>query len=194
MSKVRVVDRVDAQHRDQRGDRRQDRRPHPQDPHEDADQRNAQDQQQQVADVHRVDDAPEQVGALRDQLRAGADAEDQQRAEQHRHRGVGRDAERQQRDERRRRGGVVGRLGGGDALDGAAAEPLGRLGARASPTAYAASEAITAPPPGSTPRKKPMHRAAADGAGGLPQVLRARARRWPTAAGTCGLPCRSSRL
>lgn len=91
----RVVDGVDAEDRDQRGDRGQDRGPHPQDPDEQADQRDGQNQQQYVADVHRVDDAPEQIRVLVDQLRPWRDAEDQQRTEQHRHRRVGGNADGQ---------------------------------------------------------------------------------------------------
>ena len=88
---------------------------------------------------------------------------------------------------------LFARLRGGDALDGAAAEPLGVSWRRRFSTAYAASEAITAPPPGSTPRKKPMTEPRPMAPEDCRRSLR-EGQMLATAAGTCTLPCRSSRL
>jgi hypothetical protein len=49
--------------------------------------------QEDVAEVHRVDDAPEEFRFLGDQLRAGGDALDEQRADDDGHGGVGREPE-----------------------------------------------------------------------------------------------------
>ena len=59
--------------------------------------------------------------------------------------------------------------------------------------AYAASEAITAPPPGRTPRKKPMTDPRPMAGLACLSSLR-EGQMLLTAAGTCTLPWRSSRL
>ena len=59
--------------------------------------------------------------------------------------------------------------------------------------AYAARLAITAPPPGSTPRKKPMTEPRPIAGAACLRSLRD-GQMLAIAAGTCGFPCRSSRL
>ena len=70
------------------------------------------------------DQAPEQRRFVVDDVRARGDAVDDERADHQRHHRVGGQAQGEQRDERRLRGGVVRRLGAGDALDRAAPELL----------------------------------------------------------------------
>ena len=110
--------------------------------------------QQQVAHPHRGDQAPEQLRLVVDDVRARGDAVDDERADHQRHHRVGGQAEGEQRDERRLRGGVVGRLGAGDALDDARAELL-RLASRAASRRRTSEVASTCPPPGSTPSARP---------------------------------------
>ncbi len=102
-------------------------------PHPDADQRQVDDDQHQIADPHRGDHAPEQFGLLGHHLRTGHDAVDGHRADHQRHHRVRRNAERQQRNERGLRGGVVGAFRRRDAFDRAPAEPLGCLARSSSP-------------------------------------------------------------
>ncbi len=119
-----AVDRVAAERGED--DDRGEQHPvgHGEQPHPEADQRQVQQHQHQVADPHRDDDAPEQLRLVGDDVGAGGDALDDEGADHQRHHRVRRDAEGQHRDERGLRGGVVGALGAGDALDGAAAEVL----------------------------------------------------------------------
>ena len=92
--------------------------------HPEPDQRQVEQDQHQVADPHRDDDAPEERRLVVDDVGAGGDALDDEGADHQRHHRVRRDAEGQHRDERGLGGGVVGALGAGDALDGAVAELL----------------------------------------------------------------------
>ena len=117
-----VVDRVDADAAEQQDDREHQPIGHLEQAHPQPDQRQVDDQQHQVADPHRGDHAPEQVRVLGHHQRPGDDAVDGHGADHQRHHRIGRDAERQQRDEGGLRAGIVGGLGAGHALDGAAAE------------------------------------------------------------------------
>jgi hypothetical protein len=89
---------------------------------ENADQRNRQQEQEDVADVHGVDDAPENVRVVGDQSWPWRDALKHQGAEHDGHGSVGRDAECEQRDEGARGCGIVRRLRPGHTLDGAASK------------------------------------------------------------------------
>ena len=116
---VHLVDADHAEHDDQRieigvGD--------PQQVHEHADQRQVEQEQHQVADIHRRDEAPEHVGMVVDQVRPRRHAVDQERRHQHRDHRPGRQPERQHRHERAGRGGVVGGFRAGDAGDRTLAE------------------------------------------------------------------------
>ena len=97
---------------------------HAQQPHPDADQRQVDDQQHQVADPHRGDHAPDEFRLLLHHLRTRHDAVNGHRADHQRHHRVRRDAERQQRNERGLRRGIVGAFRRRDAFDRALAEPL----------------------------------------------------------------------
>ena len=101
---------------------------HLEEAHPQPDQRQVDDQQHEIADPHRRDHAPEQVGLLGHDLRTRDDAVDGHGADHQGHHRVGRDAEREQRNEGRLGAGVVGRLGPRHALDGAASEARGVLG------------------------------------------------------------------
>ena len=120
----RVVDRVDADAAEDHDHREQVAVRHAQQAHPHADQRQVDDDQHQVAEPHRGDHAPEQLGLLGHDLRARHDAVDGHGADHQRHHRVRRDAEREQRNERGLRGRVVGAFRRRDAFDGAAAEPL----------------------------------------------------------------------
>ena len=122
---VHLVHADDAEHDDQRieigvGN--------PQHVDEHADQRKVEREQHQVADIHRGDEAPEHVGMLGDELRAGRHAVNEQRRHQHGGHRAGRQAERQHRHEGAGRGRIVGRFRSGDAGDRALAELLRMLG------------------------------------------------------------------
>ncbi len=97
---------------------------HAQQPHPDADQRQVDDEQHQVADPHRGDHAPDEFRLLLHHLRTRHDAVNGHRADHQRHHRVRRNTERQQRDERGLGGGIVGAFGRRNAFDRAAAEPL----------------------------------------------------------------------
>ncbi len=120
-----VLDREDPDRADHDHQRRQEGVGHAQQLHPQADQRQVEDEQHHVADVHRGDHPPEDLRVLRDQKGARLHALDHQRGEDHGNRRVARDPEREQRDERGAGRGVVGRLRAGDALDGPVAEALG---------------------------------------------------------------------
>ena len=95
--------------------------------HPQPDHRHVEDDQQDVADPEARDQAPEDVGVLADQLRAGNDAVNDQRAQQQRHHGVAGNAEAHGRDEVALHRGMRRRLGACDALDRAVTETLRRL-------------------------------------------------------------------
>ena len=90
--------------------------------HPHADQRQVDDEQHEIADPHRGDEAPEQVGLGFHHAGAGLDALDDQRADHQRHDGVGGDAQGEQGDEAGLGGGVVGGFRAGNTFDGAEAE------------------------------------------------------------------------
>ena len=93
-----------------------------------ADQRQVENQQQDVAEEKAGDHRPHEIGALLEQERARRQAVDDEGAHQH---GDGRrawNAQRQQRNHGRVGIGVVGRFRRGHALDGALAEFLRCLG------------------------------------------------------------------
>ncbi len=119
---ARVVDRVDADRAEQQDGGIEHAVGHLEQLDPDADQRQVEHDQHQVADPHRRDQAPEQTGVGRHHLRAWLDVVDGHRADHQRHHGVLGNAERQQRNERRLRAGIVGRFRSGDALDRALAE------------------------------------------------------------------------
>ena len=96
--------------------------------HPQADQRQVEQEQHDVADVEARDQAPDQVRLGGEQQRSRLQAELLERGEQDRGGGRGRQPERQQRHQHARGGGVVGRLGPGHALDRALAELLGPPG------------------------------------------------------------------
>src|SRR5207247_8476604 len=92
--------------------------------HEQTDQRQVQNQQHHVADIHAGDQSPEHFRVVGEQQRPRRDPVNGERRQQD---GGGRDrrnAEREQRDHGGAGGGVVGGLRRGHALDGALAEPL----------------------------------------------------------------------
>ena len=95
--------------------------------HPQADHRHVENDQQDVADPEARDQAPEDVGVLADELRAGNDAVNDQRAQQQRHDGVAGNAEAHGRDEVALHRGMRRGLGAGDAFDRAVAETLRRL-------------------------------------------------------------------
>ena len=121
---VHLVDADDAEHDDQRIEIVVADAQHV---HEQADQRQIQRQQHQVADVHRGDEAPEHLRVIVHQRRPGRNAVQHQCGDQHRGHRAGRNAERQHRHERPGGGGVVCRFRPGDAGDRALAELLGVL-------------------------------------------------------------------
>ena len=92
--------------------------------HPDADQRHVEQHQHDVADPEAGDQAPEDVGMLRDQLRSGHDALDHQRAEEERHHRVAGDAETHGRDEVALHRGVGRGFRADHAFDQAGAEQL----------------------------------------------------------------------
>ena len=96
--------------------------------HPQADQRQVQDQQQDVADVHAGDQAPHQRALRLEQQRARLDAVVLERRQQDRRGRRGRNPQRQQRHQHAGRRRVVGGLGSGHALDRAVAEFLRILG------------------------------------------------------------------
>ena len=102
----------------------------PQQADPDADHRNVQQQQHDVADIGRGDQAPEDFRVLRDQQRPGLNALHQHgRDHQRRDRRKG-NAEREQRHQRGGGGGIVGGFRAGDAFDGAAADLGGMFRSR----------------------------------------------------------------
>ena len=96
--------------------------------HENADQRQVERKQHQVADIHGGNKAPENIGMLIDQCRPGWDAMDHERGKQHRRDRAGGQAERQHGDEGAGRSGVVGRFRSGYAGNGSFAELFRMLG------------------------------------------------------------------
>ena len=118
-----LVRRVGADNGEQQHDGKQHPVGHAQELHPESDEREVQQQQEDVPHVHACDDAPEEIGPLGHEERSGLDALDDQCAEEERGHRIARDAERQQRDHAAADGGVVGRLGAGDALDRPLSEP-----------------------------------------------------------------------
>src|SRR5699024_8672987 len=86
------------------------------------------DQQQHVSDKHTGGDAPDKVGVVLVQQGAGIQAVHDEGAQQNGNRGGAGDAQGEQGDQSGAGVGVVGRLGTGDALNGAVAEAAGVLG------------------------------------------------------------------
>ena len=95
-----VVDRVDADAAEEQDRGEHEAIGHLQEAHPQPDQRQVDDDQQQIADPHRGDHAPEEVGVLEHHLRPWNDAVDGHRAHHQRHDGVRRNAQREQRNER----------------------------------------------------------------------------------------------
>ena len=93
--------------------------------HPQGNQRQVEDQEHEVADVHARDHAPEQIRGILDQQGSGGEAVDHQRAEQNRRHRGGRDAQAQERDEGSADRGVVAGLRRSDAFDGAVAKSFG---------------------------------------------------------------------
>ena len=164
------VQRIHADAAEEQDGRVQQAIGHAQHLHPEADQRQVDDEQHEIADPHAADHAPEQRRLLGDEARARRHAEDLHRSHHQRHEGVRRDAERQHRDEGGLRAGIVGALRAGDALDGAAAEALGlagdllleRVGGEGGERRAAA---------GQHAEQRAEHRAAHRGRRGLPELL-----------------------
>src|ERR1019366_8689135 len=95
--------------------------------HPETDHRHVQNDQQDVADPEARDQPPEDVRVLTDELRAGNDAVNNERAQQQRHDGVAGNAQAHGRDEVALHRGMRRGLGACDTLDCAATETLRRL-------------------------------------------------------------------
>ena len=95
------------------------------DPH--PDQRQVQDQEHEVADPHRGDNSPEELGLFGHDGRPGLNALDDHRADHEGHGRGGRDAEGEHRDEGGLGPGIVRGLRPGHPLDGALPELGGIL-------------------------------------------------------------------
>src|SRR5664279_3250686 len=95
--------------------------------HPQADHRDVEHHQDDVADPEARDQAPENIRVLADELRAGHDALYHQRAQDQRHHRVARNAEAHGRDEVALHRGVGRGFRAGDAFDHAGAEQFGRL-------------------------------------------------------------------
>ena len=172
LARVRV-DAVDPDHRHEQHARRQVEIGNPQDVDEQADQRQIQDQQHDVADVHAGDQPPEHVGMLADQLRTGLDAVNLQRGQQDGRRGNRRDAEHQQRNHRAAGRRIVGGLRSRDTLDLAGAERLG-LARQLALHRVAHERGDDVRDPGNEAEHEPDHRAAADRRRRILEILEAR--------------------
>jgi hypothetical protein len=91
----RVADRVHADAAEQQDRGIEEAVLHGEQLHPDADQRQVEHHEQEVAHPHAGDHSPEELGLGRHDLRAGLDAVDDHRADHQRHHRVGRDAERE---------------------------------------------------------------------------------------------------
>ena len=78
-------------------------------PHPDADERQIEDDQHQIADPHAGDQAPEEIRVARHHLRAGLNVVNGHGAHHQRHHGIGRNAQNQQRNEGCLRASKIGR-------------------------------------------------------------------------------------
>jgi hypothetical protein len=88
----------------------------------DADERQVDHEQHEVANPHARDEPPEERRLLRDDAGSGLNAVHDERAQEHRHHRVRGEPERQERDERCLRRRVVGRLRTGDTFNRALTE------------------------------------------------------------------------
>ena len=97
----------------------------PQQQHPQADERQVEHQQQDVADVEAGQQRPHEARLVLEEQRSGLQAELLERGQQHRGGGGGRQPQREQRHQRPGGRGVVGGFGTGHAFDGAVPELLG---------------------------------------------------------------------